>query len=359
MSTREAGEVLQAEHVEGDLGRDVGVAVAVAAGPRAEAQRPRVEGQGDADRRQLAVELLEQVGDHVGGQRAQVVDRGPGLVGRLGAHDAQLVGLPQQVDQLGQPPLGARPVGGGRRGSSRRPRRRRSCAAGREHGATGRLGGVGGEDRAVLQPGQHRLHEQVAVEAAVLQRLADPADCRCERALLDGGDLLPAVQLLGDVDELEVGGEGAGQHDRRRRVDARRAGARSSSSSGSRASPRTCSTRASSSAPSCRVSASPSSAPSWRTDARRAVCCCADETPEANVAAFGSRRSASSSCSVVVGPWLVMGLSYRVEVSSAFRVHDGDHLVDTEVHHVDGCRGRPRLVTSTSRHLAGCGDARS
>jgi len=33
-----------------------------------------------------------------------------------------------------------------------------------------------------------------------------------------------------------------------------------------------------------------------------------------------------------------MGLSYRVEVSAAFRVHDGDHVVDIGVHHVDGCR---------------------
>jgi len=33
-----------------------------------------------------------------------------------------------------------------------------------------------------------------------------------------------------------------------------------------------------------------------------------------------------------------MGLSYRVEVSEAFRVHDGDHSVDTEVHQMDGRR---------------------
>jgi hypothetical protein len=32
-----------------------------------------------------------------------------------------------------------------------------------------------------------------------------------------------------------------------------------------------------------------------------------------------------------------MGLSYRVEVSEAFRVHDGDRSVDTDVHQMDGC----------------------
>ena len=87
--------------------------------------------------------------------------------------------------------------------------------------AAGRLGGVGGEDGAVLQPCRAPLHEQVTVDGC---RPRGPrrsgGRCRRERTLVDGGDLLPAVQLLGDVDELEVGGEGAGEHDRRLRVDA-------------------------------------------------------------------------------------------------------------------------------------------
>ena len=220
----QARVVLQPDDLEGDGGRDVGVAVAVTAGPGAEAQRPRVRGQLDADRGERAVELGEQVGHDARGDGVQVVDGGAGLVGGLGSHDAQLVGLPQQVDELGEAALEARQLGGwaarvldGLHGVGDAPQQVGDRAA-------GRLGGVRGEDRAVLQPLQH-LHEQVAVEAAVLEGTADAAHRRRERTLLDGGDLLPAVQLLGDVDELEVGGEGARQHDGRLRVDPGEGGA--------------------------------------------------------------------------------------------------------------------------------------
>ena len=175
----------------------------------------------DAER---AVELGEQVGHDARGDGVQVVDGGAGLVGGLGSHDAQLVGLPEQVDELGEAALEARQLGGraarvldGLHGVGDAPKQVGDRAA-------GRLGGVRGEDRAVLQPLQH-LHEQVAVEAAVLEGAADAAHRRRERALPDGGDLLPAVQLLGDVDELEVGGEGAREHDGRLRVDAGEGGA--------------------------------------------------------------------------------------------------------------------------------------
>ncbi len=155
------------------------------------------------------------------GDGVQVVDGGAGLVGGLGAHDPQLVGLPQQVDELGEPAL--------ERGAGRRRGRRGSSSVAtvsailRSRSMTERrrgLGGVGGEDGAVLEPGDDLL-EQVAVEAAVLERCTDAADRGGERALLDGRHLLPAVQLLGDVDELEVGGERPGEHDGRRRVDSR------------------------------------------------------------------------------------------------------------------------------------------
>ncbi len=77
---------------------------------------------------------------------------------------------------------------------------------------------MGGEDRPVLDPGQHRLDE-LPVDRPVPERLAEPAHGALQRALLTGGQLLVAVQLLGDVDELEVCGEGAGEHDRRGVVD--------------------------------------------------------------------------------------------------------------------------------------------
>ncbi len=82
----------------------------------------------------------------------------------------------------------------------------------------GGLGGVRREDRAVLEPLEH-AGDEVAVDGALLERRPDPPDGRREGPLLDGGHLLPAVQLLGDVDELEVGRERPGQHDGRRRVE--------------------------------------------------------------------------------------------------------------------------------------------
>ena len=211
--------MLQAQHVERHLRRDVGVAVAVAAGPGAEAERSRVEGQGHVDGGQLPVQLLEQVRDDRGGQRAQVVGRGPRLVGGLGTHDAQLVGLPEEVDQLGETPLALSAV------KARTARVLRGVddvgdlAQQGEDRTAGGLGGVGGEDGPVLDPGQHRLHEP-AVHRTVRERLADPADGSLQGTLLPGGQLLVAVQLLGDVDQLEVCGEGASEHDGGGVVDA-------------------------------------------------------------------------------------------------------------------------------------------
>ena len=210
----EAGGVLQVQDLQGHRGRDVGVAVAVTAGPGAEAQRARGRRQRDVEPGQLAVELLEQVGHDLGGDRAQVVDRRAGLVGRLGPHDPQLVGLPQQVDELGEASLVGPPL---RRPDGAGPPSRATVSAtlrsSRSTRAAAGLGGVGGEDGAVLEPPQHR-GEQLAgrgcrrpAPSAIRsdgRRRADPASSAV--------DLLPAVQLLGGVDELEVGREGAGQH---------------------------------------------------------------------------------------------------------------------------------------------------
>ena len=57
-------------------------------------------GQLDADARELVVERLERVRHGVVMERVEVVDGVAGLVDRLGAHDAQLVRLPEQVDEL-------------------------------------------------------------------------------------------------------------------------------------------------------------------------------------------------------------------------------------------------------------------
>ncbi|KRF47119.1 hypothetical protein ASG96_03720 [Terrabacter sp. Soil810] len=48
-----------------------------------------------------------------------------------------------------------------------------------------------------------------------------------------------------------------------------------------------------------------------------------------------------------------MGLSYRLEVSEAFRVHDGDRSVDTDVHQVDGLSRPSSACAETVRHVVG------
>ena len=89
------------------VGRDVGVAVAVAADPAAEAQRARVDGQrrcrpARAARRAPRACRAPRRGAARRGSRPRCAPRR-----RLGARDAQLVGLPQQVDVLLQAALGA------------------------------------------------------------------------------------------------------------------------------------------------------------------------------------------------------------------------------------------------------------
>ena len=86
-----------------------------------------------------------------------------------------------------------------------------------QHGAAGGLGGVGGEDGAVLHPAEHLLQQRGA-QGALVQRLADASGRRGQRALAVLGHLLPAVQLLGDVDELEVRRERPRQRHGRRVV---------------------------------------------------------------------------------------------------------------------------------------------
>ncbi len=204
--------MLQVQHVERHRRRDVGVAVAVAAGPGAEAQRPRRLGQLDAHARGLAVELVEQVGHDLRRDRAQVVHGRPRLVLRLGLHHAQLVGLPQQVDELGQATLDRGRLRRRSPGVLELERHLGDLAQQPQHGPPARLGGVRREHRSVLDLAEHRA-QQLRVDAAVGEGLLDAAERRRERSLGVDGELLPAVQLLGDVDQLEVEGERPREHD--------------------------------------------------------------------------------------------------------------------------------------------------
>lgn len=195
--------VLEDEDVPGHLGCDVRVAVAVAADPGAEGEGAGVVGELDPGALQLGGEVLQDVADGVGVQLVQVVDGVAGLVGGLGADDAQFVGLPDEVDVLGQPDVEAAAVGlddGGvkERGDAPelvqdRPARGlgRVC---REHGTNievaDRLAQVLGVG--VLEP-VGRTGEQSALGGA------------------PGPQLAAAVDLLGDVGQVEVGGERADQ----------------------------------------------------------------------------------------------------------------------------------------------------
>src|SRR5690606_15188000 len=95
--------VLEDQHLPGDLGGDGGVAVAVAADPGAGGEGAGVVGRLDAGAFECGGEVLQGVGDGFGVQLVEVVQGVSGLVGGFRAGDAQLVGLPAEVDVLGQP----------------------------------------------------------------------------------------------------------------------------------------------------------------------------------------------------------------------------------------------------------------
>ncbi|GAA3231284.1 hypothetical protein GCM10020256_45680 [Streptomyces thermocoprophilus] len=103
-------------------GGDVGVAVAVAADPGAEGEGAGVVGEGDADAFEFGGEVLEDVADGACVEFVEVVDGVAGLVGGFGADDAEFVGLPDEVDVLGEAGVVAAAVGvegGGFRGGRR------------------------------------------------------------------------------------------------------------------------------------------------------------------------------------------------------------------------------------------------
>lgn len=139
-------------------------------------------------------------------QLVEVVDGVAGLVGGLGASDAQLVGLPDEVDVLGQPQVGAAALGAAGLGLGLF-QQLRDLAQLRQHGAAGRLGGVRGEDGA---------HREVARGfgqvrgVGVLEHVGRAGEVAAVAGAADA-QLAAPVDLLGDVCQVEVGGEGAHQ----------------------------------------------------------------------------------------------------------------------------------------------------
>lgn len=196
--------VLEDQHVPGHVGRDVRVAVAVAADPGAEGERAGAGRDLDADALELGGEVLEDVADGAGVQLVEVVDGVAGLVGGFGADHAQLVGLPDEVDVLGEAQVVAAAFTGTRDGLLEE---RGDAAQLVEDAAAGRLGGVRGEDGPDVEV-LDRLAQVLGV--GVLEHVGRAGQQPALGGAV-GAQLLAAVHLLGDVGEVEVGGEGAHQ----------------------------------------------------------------------------------------------------------------------------------------------------
>ncbi len=201
--------VLEQQHLPGHGGGDVGVAVAVAADPGAEGERAGGGRQRRSGALQFGGEVLQDVSDGAAVQLVEVVDGVARLVGGLGTDDAQLVGLPDEVDVLGESQVGAAPlVGVGVLQQLGDP------AELGEHGPAGGLGGVCGEDGSYAQVADG-LPQVVGVGllehvrgAGEVAALGGPA----------GAQFASAVDLFGDVGQVEVGGEGPDELGRRREV---------------------------------------------------------------------------------------------------------------------------------------------
>ncbi len=195
--------VLEDEDVPGHFGGDVGVAVAVAADPGAEGEGAGAVGDLEADAFEFGGEVLQDVADGVRVEFVEVVDGVAGLVGGLGVDDAEFVGLPDEVDVLGQPGVVATAVGLDDRGLQERGDAPELV----EDGAAGGLGGVRGEDGAHVEVGHGLAH---VVGVGVLE----PVGGAGEQSALGGAagaQFAAAVDLFGDVGQVEVGGEGAHQ----------------------------------------------------------------------------------------------------------------------------------------------------
>jgi hypothetical protein len=195
--------VLEDQDVPGDLGGDVGVAVAVAADPGAEGEGAGFVGELDAYAFEFGGEVFEDVADGARVEFVEVVDGVAGLVGGFGAHDAQFVGLPDEVDVLGQAGVVAAAVGLDDGGLE-------ECGDTTElveDGAACRLGGVGGEHGADVEV-LDGLAQVFGV--GVLEAVGGAGEQAALGGAL-GAQFAAAVDLFGDVGEVEVGGEGADQ----------------------------------------------------------------------------------------------------------------------------------------------------
>ncbi len=194
--------VLEDQDVPGDLGGDVGVAVAVAADPGAEGEGAGAGRELGAGPFQFGGEVFEDVADGAAAELVEVVDGVAGLVGGLRAGDAQFVGLPDEVDVLGEAQVGAAAFAG-----VRAVQQLGDLAELGEDGAAGGFGGVGGEDGPYAEVGGGGAQ---VLGVGVLEHVGGAGEDAAFGGA-PGAQFAAAVHLLGDVGEVEVGGEGADQ----------------------------------------------------------------------------------------------------------------------------------------------------
>ncbi len=205
----ERAVVLQLQHGGGHLGGNERVAVAVAADPAPEVQRAGMGGKLDADARELRVQLVEQVAAHPTQQLFQVVDRRARLVGRGRAVDTQLVGLPDQVDRLGEPPPDAFLIHRGLTRIRLLVEQLADAPQLGEHGTARRLGGVGGKHRPHVESRGH-FAQGGALRGVRLDMVEQGAQAAAGDAAARSV-LVHAMGLFGHVGQVKEGGEGAHQ----------------------------------------------------------------------------------------------------------------------------------------------------
>ena len=202
---------LQPEHLVGGLGGDVGVAVAVATHPGSEADRDAVVGELLSDGAQGRLHLVQEFGYGVADCLAEVVEDRSGLVEWFRSNVAELVGLPDGLDDLFDPPVDAAQFGLGATAVEALLDEAADLGQLVQDGPSGGLGGMRREHRPEFGPtdqlgdvgrGDARVHEG-------LDRLLELVG-GVRRAAVE---VLDAVDLLGDVGEVEVHGERPDQED--------------------------------------------------------------------------------------------------------------------------------------------------
>jgi hypothetical protein len=154
--------------------------------------------------------LLAQCGNDVTKELVEVEGHRPGLVHRFRLLEAELVGLPDLVDQLGHASIDSILFQFRHSWVEAFIDQIGQRAQLGQNRATGGFGGMGSEHRTQLQPPCHVFDERGRQAGG-----EDPVDGGPKSAFLLGSGQIPdAMHLLGDVGEIEVRSESPHQLDR-------------------------------------------------------------------------------------------------------------------------------------------------